>query len=299
MWTILSFFSIFHRGIFLRPAVSAGESGHQFAIFISRSQQNPHQRHHGPILSLPLIFFLTILNHASFYLKYKLYSTNIRQNTKTQSSFTPMVSNQPMPSEQHSRVHLMLSLVFHSFVRYFPQNFLPFNKSPIILKKKALFRRLFAQTPNLRLYLFGTNLHQTSFCDIQHTLLSTFSKGISIRFLWIPGHVDILGNSKADELARAGSSLATVTLLAATVEEATSVVADALVTPNLNGTSMSRAVTCTVWSPFEAIGRAAPKRLAGGRWFWQGSVRDIHFTHTVTSFPTNSLLLYVTAVEFH
>ena len=67
-------------------------------------------------------------------------------------------------------------------------------------------------------------------CDIQHTLLSTFSKGISIRFLWIPGHVDILGNSKADELARAGSSLATVTPLAATVEEATRVVADALAT---------------------------------------------------------------------
>ena len=104
---------------------------------------------------------------------------------------------------------------------------LPFNRSSIILKNNALFRQLFAQTPSLRFFLFGTHVHCSSnklVYAIQHSLQSAFTKGISIRFLWIPGHADILGNSKADELARAGSSLATVTPLAATVEEATRVV---------------------------------------------------------------------------
>ena len=138
-------------------------------------------------------------------------------------------------------------------------------------------------------------------CDIQHTLLSTFSKGISIRFLWIPGHVDILGNSKADELARAGSSLATVTPLAATVEEATRVVADALAThaqlkwdTDVKGRHMHGVKPIRGnWPSCSQTSRRREVILARLR-----LGHTLH-THTVTSFPTNSLPLYVTAVEFH
>ena len=60
--------------------------------------------------------------------------------------------------------------------------------------------------------------------DIHQTLLSASVKHISIRFLWIPGHMNITGNSRADELARSGSTLDAITTLAATVEEATRLV---------------------------------------------------------------------------
>ena len=60
--------------------------------------------------------------------------------------------------------------------------------------------------------------------DIHQTLLSASAKYISIRFLWIPGHMNITGNSRADELARSGSTLDAITTSAATVEEAIRVV---------------------------------------------------------------------------
>ena len=63
---------------------------------------------------------------------------------------------------------------------------------------------------------------------ILEKLRSASANNISIRFLWIPGHADIPGNLKADELARSGSTLDTVTPLAATVEEATRRVTETL-----------------------------------------------------------------------